>query len=171
MNIECTKALDGDIIEKMDIAKKDCLLMESIPYSGVKYQMESENKAITIYNLLPGLEEVQIIVKTTPEDSIVYLVRSNIVASITEKSLEELLSNITLITTCLEKGEFSLIPELLILPKEIEDVYHTMDNLTINANKNETDLLYQKYALLLKKIRAIQLQNIKSQIYQEKISR
>lgn len=69
-----------------------------------------------------------------------------------KKSLEELLSNITLLTTCIEKGEFSLIPELLTLPKEIEDIYHTMDNLSINTNKNETDLLYQKYALLLKKI-------------------
>ena len=97
--------------------------------------------------------------------------RSNIAASISEEALEELLSNITLVTTLLEKGEFTPIKELLTLPKEIEAIYHTIGNISIDANKNELDLLYQKYALLLKEIRSIQLQNINSQIYHEKITR
>ena len=171
MNIECTKTLDVDIIEKMNMAKKESLLINNIPFNGVKYQIESENKIVTIYNLLPGLEEFQIVTKKTSETNAVYMVRSNIVAKITEESLEELLSNITLVTTLLEKGEFAPISELLVLPKEIEAICHTMGNISVDTNKNETDLLYQKYALLLKKIREIQMQNINSQIYQEKISR
>ena len=171
MSIECAKTLETDIIEKMNMAKKDCLLMSSIPYSGVKHQMESTDKTVTIYSLLPGVEEVQIVESKTPDTNSVYMVRSNIAASISEEALEELLSNITLVTTLLEKGEFTPIKELLTLPKEIEAIYHTIGNISIDANKNELDLLYQKYALLLKEIRSIQLQNINSQIYHEKITR
>ena len=46
MSIECTKTLETDIIEKMNMAKKDCLLMSSIPYSGVKHQMEVRIKQL-----------------------------------------------------------------------------------------------------------------------------
>ena len=99
MSIECAKTLETDIIEKMNMAKKDCLLMSSIPYSGVKHQMESTDKTVTIYSLLPGVEEVQIVASKTPDANSVYMVRSNIAASISEEALEELLSNITLVTT------------------------------------------------------------------------
>ena len=63
MSIECLNVLDASLKEKLAIVKESILSMGDISYKGVQSQFETEEEKITIYNLLPGLEEAEVVVK------------------------------------------------------------------------------------------------------------
>ena len=64
MSIKYINALSSDLKEILRMAQKDCLMLSEISSIGVKHQLADETSIVQIYSFLPGLEEVQIIVKS-----------------------------------------------------------------------------------------------------------
>ena len=171
MSIECINVLDANLKEKLTSVKKGILTMMNIPYEGIRSKFEQGEESVTIYNLLPGLEEVEVVERKTKGKSNIYMIKRGLVASISEATLQELLSNIHNLMALIEAGNFGEIKKLNVVPKEIEDIFQTIDRISIKSNENRIDLLYQKYCLALKQLRYIQRENLDFQIYSEKLSR
>lgn len=171
MSIECLNVLDGNLKEKLVTVKKNILTMANIPYEGIQSTFATDEESITIYNLLPELEEAEIVEKRSKDKCSTYIIKGGLVASISEDSLNELLSNIHNLMIAIETGNFGKIKELNVIPKEIEEIFQTMGRISIKENKNRIDLLYQKYCMILKQLRHVQAENLDFQIYSEKLSR
>ena len=171
MSIECMNVLDASLKEKLATVKKSILSMTNIPYEGIQSKFETEEESITIYNLLPGLEEAEFIEKKTKDKCSIYMLKGGLVANISDSSLKELLSNINNLIALIEAGNFGEIKNLNVVPKEIEDIFQIIERISIKENTSRIDLLYQKYCVLLKQLRHIQAENLDFQIYSEKLRR
>ena len=109
MSIECINVLDASLKEKLATIKKGILSMMNVPYEGIRSKFEQGEESITIYNLLPGLEEVEVVERKTKGKSNIYMIKRGLVASISEATLQELLSNIHNLMALIEAGNFGEI--------------------------------------------------------------
>lgn len=156
MNINCIDSLDNELKEKIKLARKDCLTLTNISY-GVTHSMELEDRTITIYSLLPTLESVQIIKRENKSSCEVYMVKSNLVASISNNALEELLSQIQ--ATSDELNSTGTYREIII-PHEIKSNLSILKRLSFKKEENFIDVAFFKYAQLISKIRDLQSSNL-----------
>lgn len=173
MSIECLNVLDASLKEKLAIVKENILFMGDISYKGVQSQFETEEEKITIYNLLPGLEEAEVVVKKEKgkDKSHAYIIKNGLLAKISENSLNQLLNDLNIVVALIENGDFQTIKELDIIPKEIKEILQTIDRISTKESIKRIDLLYQKYCLTIKQLRQIQAENLYFQMYSQKLSR
>ena len=145
MSIQFINGLINPINDKLIMAKKDCLRMQELSFTGVKHELTENNSRTIMYSLLPGLEDFQIIVQIDANGmKHTYIAKLFLIAEISEESLEELLKRINLANTKIKQGNAEDLKELLTLPEEIET--------------HELDLMFLEFALGIKKLREIQLQ-------------
>ena len=159
MSIKCINALSGDLLEVLNMTKKECLINPYISNVGVKTKINDVEKTIEVYSFLPNLEEIQIVVKSTKNSKEIYMVQANLVVSISEEALEKLLEQLAELSLALSKGEGMNLE----LPKEIEESYYLMNYIS-KESSNKIDQLFQKYSQRLKSLRQIQKEalNIRS---------
>src|SRR5690625_3533703 len=132
MSIECLNVLDASLKEKLAIVKESILSMGDISYKGVQSQFETEEEKITIYNLLPGLEEAEVVVKKEKgkDKSHAYIIKNGLLAKISENSLNQLLNDLNIVVALIENGDFQTIKALDIIPKEIKEILQTIDRIS-----------------------------------------
>ncbi len=155
MNINCIDSLGRELKEKLRVTKKNCLTLTNIPYSGVKHEIAEEDRTTTIYSLLPGLEDVQLIERTDKENTKVYMTKSELVANISKESLDDLLVQINIATASMEnRGMIS--SGMITIPEEIINNLRTMNHISLKKLPNELDSLYTEYTTLIATIRELQ---------------
>ena len=157
MNIKCIDTLGNELKNKLKVAKKECMTLTDISYVGVIQKTEEGNKKTTIYSLLPKLENIQFLKRENGEEKEVYMVKHDLVATISEKALEMLLQEVN--TTYIEltqKGFYRGI----CLPEEIEMNLRLLERLSLVRETSKMDSLFTDYANLIAEIRKIQTRNI-----------
>ena len=150
MNIKCIDTLGNELKNKLKVAKKECMTLTDISYVGVIQKT-------TIYSLLPKLENIQFLKRENGEEKEVYMVKHDLVATISEKALEMLLQEVN--TTYIEltqKGFYRGI----CLPEEIEMNLRLLERLSLVRETSKMDSLFTDYANLIAEIRKIQTRNI-----------
>ena len=157
MNIKCIDTLGNELKNKLKVAKKECMTLTDISYVGVIQKIEEGNQKTTIYSLLPKLENIQFLKRENGEEKEVYMVKHDLVATISEKALEMLLQEVN--TTYIEltqKGFYRGI----CLPEEIEMNLRLLVRLSSVRETSKMDSLFTDYANLIAEIRKIQTRNI-----------
>ena len=157
MNIKCIDTLGNQLNNKLKVAKKECMTLTDISYVGVIQKIEEGNQKTTIYSLLPKLENIQFLKRENGEEKEVYMVKHDLVATISEKALEMLLQEVN--TTYIEltqKGFYRGI----CLPEEIEMNLRLLERLSLVRETSKMDSLFTDYANLIAEIRKIQTRNI-----------
>lgn len=157
MNIKCIDTLGNELKNKLKVAKKECMTLTDISYVGVIQKTEEGNQKTTIYSLLPKLENIQFLKRENGEEKEVYMVKHDLVATISEKALEMLLQEVN--TTYIEltqKGFYRGI----CLPEEIEMNLRLLERLSLVRETSKMDSLFTDYANLIAEIRKIQTRNI-----------
>ena len=157
MNIKCIDTLGNELKNKLKVAKKECMTLTDISYVGVIQKIEEGNQKTTIYSLLPKLENIQFLKRENGEEKEVYMVKHDLVATISEKALEMLLQEVN--TTYIEltqKGFYRGI----CLPEEIEMNLRLLERLSLVRETSKMDPLFTDYANLIAEIRKIQTRNI-----------
>ncbi len=157
MNIKCIDTLGNELKNKLKVAKKECMTLTDISYVGVIQKIEEGNQKTTIYSLLPKLENIQFLKRENGEEKEVYMVKHDLVATISEKALEMLLQEVN--TTYIEltqKGFYRGI----CLPEEIEMNLRLLERLSLVRETSKMDSLFTDYANLIAEIRKIQTRNI-----------
>lgn len=163
--------LDESLKDKLDVVRANILAMPNVPYEGVTSSFENEDEKVTIYSLLPNLENAEIVEKTTKNRNDIFIINNGLIASITKKTLQELLNNIAILVSKISLGELDEITNLKVLPEDLENIVKTMNCLSIKKNENRVSLLYQKYCLALKGLRQIQAMHLDFKIRSEKLKR
>lgn len=159
MSIQFINGLINPINDKLIMAKKDCLRMQELSFTGVKHELTENNSRTIMYSLLPGLEDFQIIVQIDANGmKHTYIAKLFLIAEISEESLEELLKRINLANTKIKQGNAEDLKELLTLPEEIENNCLIMSKLSLRKETHKLDLMFLEFALGIKKLREIQLQ-------------
>ena len=157
MNIKCIDALGNELKDKLKVAKKECMTLTDISYVGVIQKIEEGNQKTTIYSLLPKLENIQFLKRENGEEKEVYMVKHDLVATISEKALEMLLQEVN--TTYIEltqKGFYRGI----CLPEEIEMNLRLLERLSLVRETSKMDSLFTDYANLIAEIRKMQTRSI-----------
>lgn len=157
MNIKCIDTLGNELKNKLKVAKKECMTLTDISYVGVIQKIEEGNQKTTIYSLLPKLENIQFLKRENGEEKEIYMVKHDLVATISEKALEMLLQEVN--TTYIEltqKGFYRGI----CLPEEIEMNLRLLERLSLVRETSKMDSLFTDYANLIAEIRKIQTRNI-----------
>mgnify|MGYP001625279514 FL=1 len=157
MNIKCIDTLGNELKNKLKVAKKECMTLTDISYVGVIQKIEEGNQKTTIYSLLPKLENIQFLKRENGEEKEVYMVKHDLVATISEKALEMLLQEVN--TTYIEltqKGFYRGI----CLPEEIEMNLRLLERLSLVRETSKMDSLFTDYANLIAEIRKIQTRSI-----------
>ncbi len=171
MSIECMHILSKELIDKLEIVKERSMRLPNIPYQGIKTEFLEKEEEVTVYNFLPGLEEVQFVVRKGLENTEVYMVRFGIMARISEESLKELLGSIKMVVDLMNSEAYTEINNLNLIPEEINIAYRTMRSISSIPSNNQIDLLYEEYCMMLKKLHHIQNKNLSLQNSSRKLSR
>ena len=161
MIIKYTKELKPDLPEKLTIAKKDCLTATDIPFCGITHQIQQDNTHTTIYSLLPGLEDAEIVKIEDLNDTNFYLIKKTLVASISNEQAILLLEHLQIAKSLLEHGKLEELRNLVLIPSEIQTMYQILDNLTKDIwLQGKIDDLYSDFANLVGKMRNLQKEYI-----------
>ena len=151
MSIQFINGLINPINDKLIMAKKDCLRMQELSFTGVKHELTENNSRTIMYSLLPGLEDFQIIVQIDANGmKHTYIAKLFLIA--------EILKRINLANTKIKQGNAEDLKELLTLPEEIENNCLIMSKLSLRKETHKLDLMFLEFALGIKKLREIQLQ-------------
>ena len=150
MSIEIVNVLDEKIKKALKEAKRNCLNEKNLSYAGKVHHFQEEGETLTVYSLLPGLEESQLVVrKADDEQKKILMVKADLVATISEDAFVELMSNIYASQNNLEDNDQAM--EFDVLPDEIKKAYRTMQQISLRECSDELDLLFKEYALLTEK--------------------
>ena len=157
MNIKCIDTLGNELKNKLKVAKKECMTLTDISYVGVIQKIEEGNQKTTIYSLLPKLENIQFLKRENGVENEVYMVKHDLVATISEKALEMLLQEVN--TTYIELAQKGFYRGIC-LPEEIEMNLRLLERLSLVRETSKMDSLFTDYANLIAEIRKIQTRNI-----------
>ena len=147
MSIKLMNVLDVKVKKALKEAKRDCLNDKRISYVGVVQRYQEEGETLAVYSLLPELEESQIVIRRKENgEKEILMVKSDLVATISEESFVELISNICSAQSLLEDKNTSFSSTIDILPDDIKTTYRTMQNISVKECHDELDLLFKKYA-------------------------
>lgn len=157
MNIKCLDTLDNTLKDKLKTAKKECMNIIDLSYAGVVQKEEGETEKITIYSLLPTLENVQFLKREKEGKKEIYMTKFDLIADISEESLEILLKEVETTYTELTNTGFY---RGICIPEEIESNLRILECLSRRRENGKLDTLFINYTNLVAKIRQIQTQNM-----------
>ena len=157
MNIKCLNTLDKELQDKLKLAKRECINLPDISYTGVEQKTKDEKGETTIYSLLPTLENIQFLKRKTDTKKEVYMIKADLVADISEEALNTLLKEIG--TTYSELSNTGFYRGIS-LPEEIEANFRILESLSKGRERGKLNSIFTDYTNLIAKIRTMQTNSL-----------